>query len=98
VVYVIHRHPDVWEHPERFDPGRFTAPRASGRHRLAWMPFGAGQRQCPGKDVALLEGQIILARILQRYELAPVAATPPRVHLGATARPGGEVQIRLGRL
>jgi cytochrome P450 len=98
VVYVIHRHPDVWEHPERFDPGRFTAPRASGRHRLAWMPFGAGQRQCPGKDVALLEGQILLARILQRYELTPVSATPPRVHLGATARPGDEVQIRLERL
>jgi cytochrome P450 len=62
------------------------------------MPFGAGQRQCPGKDVALLEGQIILARILQRYELTPVAATPPRVHLGATARPRGDVQIRFKRL
>jgi cytochrome P450 len=62
------------------------------------MPFGAGQRQCPGKDVALLEGQIILARILQRYELTPGSATPPRVHLGATARPAGEVQIRLERL
>lgn len=97
VVYVIHRHPDVWEHPERFDPGRFTAARAGGRHRLAWMPFGAGQRQCPGKDVALLEGQIILAQILQRYELTPIAATPPRVHLGATARPGGDVQIRFTR-
>lgn len=98
VVYVIHRHPDLWEHPERFDPGRFTAPRASGQHPLAWMPFGAGQRQCLGKDVALIEGRIILARILQRYELTPVAATPPRLHLGATARPGADVQIRIERL
>jgi cytochrome P450 len=98
VVHAIHRHPDVWQHPERFDPARFTASRAGDRHPLAWMPFGAGQRQCLGKDFALLEGRIILARILQRYELAPVSATPPRVHLGATARPGGEVQIRLKRL
>lgn len=97
VVYVIHRHPNVWEHPGRFDPGRFTAARASGRHPLAWMPFGAGQRQCLGKHVALLEGQLILARILQRYELAPVAATPSHVHLGATARPRGDVQIRFKR-
>lgn len=97
VVHVIHRHPDVWDHPDRFDPGRFMALRAGGRHPLAWMPFGTGHRQCLGKDVALLEGQIILARILQRYELAPVAATPPRVHLGATARPAGDVQIRFKR-
>jgi cytochrome P450 len=98
VVYAIHRHPEVWDHPERFDPGRFTAPRAAGRHPLAWMPFGAGQRQCLGKDFALLEGRLILARIVQRYELAPVSATPPRVHLGATARPGRDLRIRLRRL
>lgn len=97
VVHVIHRHPDVWEQPERFDPGRFTAPRA-GRHPLAWMPFGTGQRQCIGKEVALLEGRLILARILQHYELAPISAVPPRAHLGATARPGGDVQIRFRRL
>jgi cytochrome P450 len=98
VVYVIHHHPDLWERPERFDPGRFTAPRAGGRHPLAWMPFGTGHRQCLGKEVALLEGRLILARILQRYELTPVSATPPRVHLGATARPGSDVQIRFTRL
>lgn len=98
VVYAIHRHPDVWDHPERFDPGRFTAPRTGGRHPLAWMPFGTGQRQCLGKDFALLEGRLILARILQRYELAPVSTTPPRAHLGATARPGRGVQIRFKRL
>lgn len=98
VVYAIHRHPDVWDQPERFDPGRFTAARAGGRHPLAWMPFGTGQRQCLGKDFALLEGRLILARILQRYELAPVSAAPPRAHLGATARPGRDVQIRFTRL
>lgn len=98
VVHVIHRHPDLWEHPGRFDPWRFMPPHAGGRHPLAWMPFGAGQRQCLGKEVALLEGRIILARILQRYELAPAALTPPRIHLGATARPAAELQIRLTRL
>ncbi|MDC0683390.1 cytochrome P450 [Sorangium atrum] len=29
-------------------------------------PFGIGQRQCIGKEFALMEGQLILARLLQR--------------------------------
>ncbi|MGK3965523.1 cytochrome P450 [Sorangium sp. So ce118] len=70
--YVLHRHPDHWESPARFDPGRFTPERARGRHPLSFMPFGIGQRQCVGKEFALLEGQLILARILQRFRLSAV--------------------------
>ena len=33
------------------------------------MPFGAGPRKCIGNNLALMEGQLILASVLQQFEL-----------------------------
>ena len=65
--FVTHRHPEFWDNPESFDPERFSAERAKGRHDYAYFPFSGGGRQCLGKNLALLESQIILAMLLQRY-------------------------------
>lgn len=71
--YVTHRHPGFWNNPEVFDPERFTPEHSAGRHDFAYFPFGGGGRQCLGKNLALLESQLILAMLLQRYrfELKP---------------------------
>ncbi|WP_437622823.1 cytochrome P450 [Sorangium sp. So ce1151] len=76
-TYAIHRHPEFWEDPDRFDPGRFTPERTASRHKLAWIPFGTGQRQCIGRDFAMVEGQLILARLVQRYTFAAVSPRRP---------------------
>lgn len=70
--YVVHRHPSFWNEPDRFDPQRFTAERSNGRHRFAYLPFGAGPRQCIGNTLALLEAQIILSMIASHFDLALV--------------------------
>lgn len=97
MTYVIHRHPDFWKDPTRFDPGRFKPELAGSRHPLAWLPFGAGQRICVGKDFALMEAQLILARVLSRYRLDPVPGRAARVHVGTALRPAGGVWLRLRR-
>ena len=33
--WVVHRHPDFWDRPQRFDPQRFTPEREKARHRYA---------------------------------------------------------------
>lgn len=71
--YVTHRHPDFWKDPETFDPERFNTENSKGRHEYAYFPFSGGRRQCLGKNLALLESQLILAMFIQRYrfELEP---------------------------
>ena len=71
--YATHRHPQFWEDADTFDPERFNPQRSEGRPRYAYFPFGGGPRQCIGRDMALLEINLVLAMILQRcrFELKP---------------------------
>jgi cytochrome P450 len=84
VPYAIHRHPDFWDNPEEFDPERFEGEHNKGRHSLAFMPFGAGQRQCIGKDFALMEGALILSQLAQRYTFIDVPERQPVAAFGPT--------------
>lgn len=74
--YVTHRHPEFWENPEGFDPERFTPERSAGRPRFAYFPFGGGPRLCIGNNFAMLEAQLLLATIAQRYRLNLVPGHP----------------------
>ncbi len=67
--YVVQRHPGFWDNPEGFDPGRFAPERAAGRHRYAFFPFGGGPRKCIGDYFGLMEMQLVVAMIAQRYRL-----------------------------
>ena len=95
MTYVIHRHPELWQEPEKFDPWRFLPERSAGRNPLAYIPFGTGQRQCIGRDLSIMEGQIILARVVSRFEFefAPGYVLKPEV--ATTLRPRGGVLLQL---
>jgi cytochrome P450 len=95
LTYLIHRRPDLWEAPERFDPERFSPERSAGRHRYAWLPFSAGQRQCIGKEFSLMEALLILCRVMQRFSAAAVPGRVAQVHFGTTLSARNGVWVRL---
>jgi cytochrome P450 len=70
--YVTHRHPDFWERPEAFEPERFRPECTAKRPKFAYYPFGGGPRVCIGNQFALMEMQLILATLAQRYQLSLV--------------------------
>jgi cytochrome P450 len=95
--YLVHRNPDVWPNPEGFQPERFTGEAAGARHRLAYIPFGAGHRGCIGRSFALLEATIALAAIAQGYELDLLAGARPEPEVSVTLRPRGGLPMTLRR-
>ncbi|KUN77905.1 cytochrome P450 [Streptomyces bungoensis] len=70
--YTLHRHPDLWDDPERFDPGRFDSARVAHRHRYAYIPFGAGPRFCVGSNLGMMEAVFVTALVSRDLDLAVV--------------------------
>jgi cytochrome P450 len=93
--HVTHRHPGFWDNPEGFDPDRFLPEPMASRPTCAYFPFGAGQRLCIGANLAVLEAQLILARISQRYRLDLVPGFAVRPKPGITLRPAGGLPMTL---
>jgi cytochrome P450 len=93
--WFAHRHPSFWENPERFEPERFSAERAAGRPRYAYFPFGGGPRLCIGNMFALMEAQLVLASVAQRYRLRLVPNHPVELQPLITLRPRHGVKVTL---
>jgi cytochrome P450 len=93
--FVTHRHPDFWEQPDVFDPDRFTPERVAQRPKGAFFPFLGGPHQCIGNEFAMLEMCLIVAMVLQRFdvELLPDQAIRPKAAL--TLRPSAPVRVIL---
>lgn len=65
----LHRQPGWGDNVEFFDPDRFDAARAAARPAALFKPFGTGARSCIGRQFALHEATMALARIVHRYRL-----------------------------
>ncbi|KAJ8965319.1 hypothetical protein NQ314_004213 [Rhamnusium bicolor] len=71
-IFAIHRDPQYYPDPDRFDPERFNDENKGKINPYTYCPFGLGPRNCIGSRFALLETKIIFFYILQHFELVPV--------------------------
>ncbi len=93
--WVIHRHEGYWNNPDAFDPGRFDR---DDLNKASFIPFGLGERACPGAAFATQEAVLILAKIVQRYQVEPDAKHKPRPVARLTLRSGNGIVLKLTRL
>ncbi|MFO0585928.1 MAG: cytochrome P450 [Polyangiaceae bacterium] len=85
--WVTHRHTAFWSNPEGFDPDRFLPENAASIHRYAYVPFGAGPRICIGQGFAMIEAQLLLATLWQRFRLDLVSSHKVVPQPSITLRP-----------
>jgi cytochrome P450 len=95
IPFVVHRRPKLWPDPDRFDPGRFAPEHESTRPRFAYIPFGGGPRGCIGNQFAMLEAQLIVATIAQRYRIELVPDQHIRPEPLITLRPAPAIRAIL---
>lgn len=91
----LHRHTRLWDNPDGFDPGRWQTDNGKQCQREAFIPFSAGARVCPGAGFAMIEGPLILSRILRDYRVVAGPVPVPVAHLTVRARDGIHLTLTL---
>lgn len=92
-IYALHRHHQLWDDPDTFDPDRFDD--NASHARFAFLPFGDGPRVCIGSQFAIMEAQIILATLISRYKFERIKGVDPDPVMILTLRPEGGVQLKV---
>jgi cytochrome P450 len=94
-IYLSHRDERYWEEPEQFRPERFDR-NGDKPPAFTYIPFGGGPRACIGASFAQVEAKVVLARILQQYELSNTGRKV-KPYMGATLEPHPGVFLRVQR-
>jgi len=64
--FLAHRAPEVFGRPYEFDPSRWNSVRPS---QFEYLPFGAGERYCMGRYLAIHLIKVALCFLTRRYDL-----------------------------
>ena len=90
--WLLHRHPDLWDNPEVFDPSRF----ASDVPRFTHIPFGAGPRLCIGRDFSYVEAVMVISELGRRFRVKfPEGQSLPPGEPLVTIRPSGGMPLQV---
>ena len=89
----LHRDPNVFPDPERFDPQRFLDDKPN---TYSWVPFGGGTRRCVGAAFANMEMDVVLRMVLRHFTIRTTSAPGEKWHhrgVAFTPKKGGRVVL-----
>ncbi|XP_062558863.1 probable cytochrome P450 9f2 [Armigeres subalbatus] len=71
----IHNDPEYYPNPDKFDPERFSEENKAKINPSAYIPFGAGPRNCIGSRLALMEIKSVVYCLLRDFSFEPTEKT-----------------------
>ncbi len=94
----VHKMPEHWPDPERFDPMRFSPENSRGRHKYAWVPFGGGAHMCLGLHFAYMQMKILAWHMLRAHRIEVTGASGADWQAWPIPRPRDGLPITLAPL
>lgn len=82
--------PNLWDEPNKFNPGRFIDEGGKIRRPEFFMPFGVGRRMCLGDVLARMEMFMFFACTMHQFDVEMEEGVPvPSLEgtVGATIAP-----------
>ena len=92
-IYELHRHPEFWKDPDKFDPDRFLAEKNKDRSKFEYLPFGAGPRMCIGNHFAIMEIMLLIAMMIRKFDFELLEGHPVIPEPLITLRPKHGVKL-----
>uniref|UniRef100_A0A2R5LAE0 Putative cytochrome p450 cyp4/cyp19/cyp26 subfamily protein n=1 Tax=Ornithodoros turicata TaxID=34597 RepID=A0A2R5LAE0_9ACAR len=93
---VIMHSEQYWKLPQRFDASRFED--GKGAPAETFCPFGfAGKRQCPGRDLAMLQMSVFIVTLCRRLKLQLVENQVVTPTYTVVTKPEDEVWLLLSK-
>lgn len=81
-VYALHRDPSLWPEPEAFKPERFSKENKDNIDPYAYLPFGAGPRNCIGMRFAMVSMKLAVVELIQNFTIVTCKETMIPMELG----------------
>ncbi|XP_021957428.1 cytochrome P450 9e2 [Folsomia candida] len=96
----LHQDPEYFPEPEKFDPERFSMENKAKINQYAYLPFGAGPRNCIGMRFALTEVKVAISHLVHNFRIEPSQKTliPMKYTNENSLKPKGGMFLALNKI
>ncbi|MBZ6378373.1 cytochrome P450 [Pacificimonas flava] len=98
IPMLVHRDPEIWDDPERYDPSRHTREEEKKRHKHAFVPFGGGAHMCLGLHFAYMQAKTFFFELMDKRKIEYPEGYEPKWQMVPIPRPRDNLPTRLPRL
>lgn len=74
-VQGIHRDPQYYPNPDKFDPERFMPENRDKLTPYTYLPFGLGPRNCVGMRFAIMEAKCVAVQLIKKFKFVATRNT-----------------------